>query len=345
MEPTITLAELIDGNVEIAVTDAVAIAQQLMCRQDIYARAGAPYGPPTLESIAVTADGGVECLHTAATPSVMEVALVLQTLIGRSSERLPGGLRYAIGRALLEVEAPPFDSASDFSAALSRFESGDRRQRIAGVYSRARAAAVDNGQMPEESHRPQVERRAHQPSAAELRRQLREADLRLYEAQRAAGADHHIVRRRRARKAPIAACMMAGVALVAAGEFAYVERHPETTTRPADPQLPTVVAPAPVRTTESREPAFEGPTLEGPVVPQASTAALTSPGQPSNLRRKTSAAPRTSASTTGARTVRTRAVKPARPDAKAAATPRPKERDRSDHALLRIRFEWNNPFH
>jgi hypothetical protein len=40
---------------------------------------------------------------------------------------MPGGLRYAIARALLDVDAPPFDSLADFSATLGRFEQGDRR--------------------------------------------------------------------------------------------------------------------------------------------------------------------------------------------------------------------------
>src|SRR3954447_6972006 len=178
-----TLAELVDQNVEISVADAVAVAQQLISDPDALGRAQAPYGPPTLESVGVTAGGTVRCLHTASTPTVVEVALVLQNLLG-SSHRVPGRLRYTVSRALHEFEPPPFESAQDFSTALERFEAGDRREQVASLYKRAPAACPSDAGVvslfaPSPSVSTHAERRMHQRSAAELRRQLREADLRL----------------------------------------------------------------------------------------------------------------------------------------------------------------------
>src|SRR4051812_22706566 len=125
-----TLAELFDRNVEIVFADAVAIAQQLICEPAVLGGAQAPYGPLTLESVAVTVEGAVRCLHTDATPTVVEVGLLLHDLL-RRSQRVPGRLRYTVGRALHEVEAPPFESIQEFSSALERFEACDRREHLA----------------------------------------------------------------------------------------------------------------------------------------------------------------------------------------------------------------------
>ena len=53
---------------------------------------------------------------------------------------VPGGLRYAVARALLEVDAPPFDSLQALSVSLSRFETGDRRQVLRSLMARAEGA-------------------------------------------------------------------------------------------------------------------------------------------------------------------------------------------------------------
>jgi hypothetical protein len=257
---------------------------------------------------------------------------------------VPGGLRYAVGRALLEVEAPPFDSADEFSSALSRFEAGDRREQVARLYERASSALLSNCDGPgEHDAASRIERRAHQPSAAELRRQLREADLKLYEAQRLAMHDHRGTRTRRVRRAPIAACMVAGVALVAAGEYAHVGR----------PVLPA--------SSPQRQPSAATsmpPDQTGPVVSTETVRSATARGATSPPPKTAVAVRRTRASHTRANGVRsdTRAVHdgsaPSGPIRSRSAMrqnvalPQASKREHSDRGVLaRIRFEWNNPFH
>src|SRR5262249_52367273 len=147
-----------------------------------------------------------------------------------TTARVPGGLRYALGRALLEVEAPPFDTLEEFSEALARFETGERHTQISRLHVRA-MSLIGTGPL-EDGTAAQFDRRRNHPSHAELRRQLREADLRLYEARQSSGGPDD-GDRKRMTKGPIAACMVAGLALVAAGEFAHSSRQ-------ADMPLPTL---------------------------------------------------------------------------------------------------------
>src|SRR5205807_3405203 len=136
--------------------------------------------------VEVDSDGTVVCTCSAATPAVSEVAILLHALLPPDTTRAPGGLRYAIHRALLEVEAPPFDSIEDFSRTLARFERGDRADVVRGLVERAIAptAAINGPErfapIPISKHQAaknqRVERRRAGPGADELRRQLREAD-------------------------------------------------------------------------------------------------------------------------------------------------------------------------
>jgi len=336
-----TLAEMMDRNVEIVFADAVAIAQQLICEPDVLAGAEAPYGPLTLQSVAVTAEGTVRCLHTAATPTVVEVGLLLHDLL-RSSQRVPGRLRYTVGRALHEVEAPPFESTREFSTALERFELCERREQLASLFERARAAsALDAGVLTLSAPKPIVsghpERRTHQQSAAELRRHLRDADLRLYEAQRLSTPGDHPVRKSRLRRAPIAACMVAGVTLVAAGEIAHLGQQAPTpgASQPPSfqiaPNIPSATEPQPAVTT----------------APVQARAVSPGPTVKSTGARRTDA--KALAQTTGNRTptragAASRSTKTSSSSARKGADPRPaREREKSDRGL-RIRFVWNNPF-
>ena len=344
-----TLAELMDQNVEIAVADAVAIAQQLICEPDVLAGAQAPYGPLTLESVAVTAEGAVLCLHTAATPTVIEVGAVLHNLLG-SSQRVPGRLRYTVGRALHEVEAPPFESAQDFSTALERFEAGGRREQIASLYERARdTSASDAGVVslfvPKPSVSGHPERRTPQRSAAELRRQLREADLRLYEVQRLSKSDHHPVGTGRLRRAPIAACMVAGVALVAAGEFAYVGQHAPAPGASQSPP-PLEIATNTPADTESAPAVIAAPVIAPDVVnvpdlPPRPTVTRTGGRRPDAKSRAVTTPSRTPVIHASAAN---RSTTPSPLPARKIDDPRPtRERDKSGRGL-RIRFVWDNPF-
>lgn len=355
MEPR-TLAELTGQNVEIAFADAVAIAQQLICDPDVGRDAQPPYAPLTLESVAVTKEGAVCCLHTASTPTVTEVGLVMQSLL-RNSPSLPGGLRYTVSRAIHEVEAPPFESVEDLSKALERFEAGDRREQIASLYQRAGAQSESKANLvsstASEAGTPDYpERRTRQQSAASLRRQLREADQRFYEAQLHASQAHGPAEKGRSRRVPIAACMVAGVALVAAGEMAHVGQP----ARAMDAGQP-IPPPSVVATTASPD------TLSEPVVATVPVnASEQSPGPAASRKGTLRTNTRASASTTGrTATTTTTTTKPAPSRASHALTQssrkavetRPKDEhskpkskpDKSDHGLLRIRFVWDNPFH
>ncbi len=120
--------------------EAVAIVQQLIY-SDAQVVLVPPFGPPTLESVAIYADGRVVSRTSAVTPAVSEIGLLLEEMLPRGRGLLPGGLRYAIARALLEVDAPPFDSIAELSASLIRFETGDRRQVVRALYARATGTA------------------------------------------------------------------------------------------------------------------------------------------------------------------------------------------------------------
>jgi hypothetical protein len=327
MVTTITLSELLDRDVELTCADAVALVQLMMFEADITS-ARAPYGPPSLDNIALAADGSVHCMHTAATPSLVEAAVLLQALVARSHDRLPGGLRYAIGRALLEVEAPPFDTLEDFSAALTRFESGDRAERVSQLFNLGTGRRSPVPVMPAPAS-VRTERRRHEPNSAELRRQLREADLWLYEArQRAASASAKATRSRRLKRAPIAACMAAGIALVAVGELSPSARAKLAAIR-------HVSQPTPAR---AATPVLPDPSRTSPPMPVAASDVATAQmaesasSQVQNTERPAS---------------RTRpSVKSRRAAASTIKSSRSAKRstDRDRGVIARIRFEWDNPF-
>jgi hypothetical protein len=114
----VLLAELLARGVRVEPHEAVAVAQQLIQR-------GA--AAPSPHNVRVSTDGFADCAGCDATPGVYEMAIFLQALLPSNRVGVPGGLRYAIARGLHEVEARPFDSIEDLSAALDRFETGDRR--------------------------------------------------------------------------------------------------------------------------------------------------------------------------------------------------------------------------
>jgi len=93
-----------------------------------------------------------------------EIACFLQEILPPETSRIPGSLRYAIARALLEVDAPPFDSVAEFSETLARYERGNRAARVIAVLDRARAALAPPG---DKSPTPVVDRRRDTPEGAE----------------------------------------------------------------------------------------------------------------------------------------------------------------------------------
>jgi hypothetical protein len=116
--------------------EVLAVVQTLMSGA-ADSRAQPPFGPLSAASIVIAADGSVASLACAVTPTVLEVAILVNELLPPGTPAVPGALRFAIGRAMHEVVAPPFDSLPEFSATLQRFETGDRAAVVRGLFARA----------------------------------------------------------------------------------------------------------------------------------------------------------------------------------------------------------------
>jgi TolA-binding protein len=174
MMAVLSLRDVIDRGVELQYYEAVAIAQQLIALLDGDVQPKLPLGPPSLDSVRLGPDGSVICSTCATGPAVSEIAILLQAMLPRGgTTRVPGALRYTIARALCDVDAPPFGSLAELSAALMRQEAGDRFGVLRDLYSRATAT-------PPRVVALNRERRRHTPSVSELRRQLRDVDKELF---------------------------------------------------------------------------------------------------------------------------------------------------------------------
>src|SRR5439155_15422134 len=232
---SVSLAALRERGVTLRPHEAVAIAQSLIHRREASASvARPPYGPPTPDTVEVASDGSVVCICLAATPAVSEVAILLHALLPLEKTRAPGGLIYAIGRALLEVEAPPFDSVDDFSRALSRFERGDREEVVRSLVERSldRSGAASHSGGPVRVEARHVERRRAGPGVDELRRQLREADRQCYEA--LAASEHRVAPPVVLWRAPavLGVAVAAMIALISVGQ-SISHRRPASSSEPA----------------------------------------------------------------------------------------------------------------
>ena len=102
-------------------------------------------------------------------------------MLRHSRVRPGGGLRYAIARALLQVDAPPLESVADLCRTLHQRETPTDVLRELWT----RASEVRPGSDIPVYHG--TERRRNMPSASELRRDLRDADLRIYKLLMAGG--------------------------------------------------------------------------------------------------------------------------------------------------------------
>jgi hypothetical protein len=282
MTTTASVAEVQRAGVIIEAEEAVAIAQELIAqlrgRRNGAPPAEPPYGPPTTANVILGADGSAVCRACEMTPAVSEVAILLQAMLPHQTHA-PGGLRYAIARALLDVDVPPFDSLDDLSETLARYERGPRdaiirrvMQRLATRRVLVRVSAVD--------------RRRH-PRATELRRALREADARLYlqKVSNETVAMAVVPPRQRPRDVRAGvACVTAGLLLIVAGESIDLW-HSSSSATTAVPSSPTTAVPPPVERrspavareislaepgTQNREPATQNPEL-GTQKPQPRT--------------------------------------------------------------------------
>jgi hypothetical protein len=227
----ISIAELTAAGIQVEADEAVAIAQQLIeLLSDPHAvhDVQPPYGPPSAETVSLKSDGTVVCRGCDTTPAVSEVGIFLHSLLRDGALRVPGGLRYTIARALLDVDVPPFGSLHDFSRDLARHEHGDRtaivRRLLRRAASQPSALAVSSD-----------DRRTWHAPATELRRALREADARLYEYERQ--RNHRVLE----IKAPprgrtmtaTAACLAAGLVLIGTGELMHRRTGPVVVSTPA----------------------------------------------------------------------------------------------------------------
>lgn len=234
---TRSIAELQAAGVVFNADEAVAIAQQLMAglRASPHAdEAAPPFGPPSAGNVFLNDDGSVVCRGCTATLAVSEVGIFLESLLGHGSPRVPGGLRYTIARALLNVDVRPFDSLAAFAQDLARHEQGDRAAAVTRALRRAdRSAAVAiAARLFEQEHRlprPQViDLAPASPPAAPPERAFTAA----------------------------AACVAAGLALIGAGELVHHPRAamvaPVNATARIEAPPPAIVrTAAPVATTKS----------------------------------------------------------------------------------------------
>jgi hypothetical protein len=216
----ISIEEVGRAGVTLAPEEAIAIAQGLIAGGNFSCDAGvnnAQLGPPSAGNVYLESDGSVSCAACDVTFATSEIARFLQEILPPETSRIPGSLRYAIARALLEVEAPPFDSVAEFSETLARYERGDRAARVIAVLDRARAALAPQGV---KSRMPVVDRRRTTPELFELRRDLRESDARLYDQQLALDAVVAVrTPTRRTRNVAVVAGLAIGLTLVGAGEL------------------------------------------------------------------------------------------------------------------------------
>ena len=164
--------------VDLSPDEAVAVVQQLIAAKQADQQPVPPYGPPSVDNVFLQEDGVVVCRACVATPAVSEIAALLHSMLPAGA-RMPGGLRYTLARARLEVDARPFDSVDELSAALVRHEQGDRREVLRALWTRAAPPVVAMAVTDLDRHRATK-------SPAELRRHLRDADAALFQARSSA---------------------------------------------------------------------------------------------------------------------------------------------------------------
>jgi hypothetical protein len=235
------IAELFDRGILLQPHECVAIVQQLIHQDHDASRAPRmPFGPPCLDTVDLRSSGAAVCISADVTPAVAELAILLQALLTRTPQ-VPRPLQEIVGRALHEVDGPPFDSLADFSRALAPHEGDDRDAVIRGMLDRLRAPDSNGGQPAQHL----VNRRRTPNIVSELRRDVREADRVRFERDMAHRAGR---RRRRAFLARALAGAAAAVALMTAGEAFHLPRPTGAAVMPAPPKdvalpLPARIAP------------------------------------------------------------------------------------------------------
>ena len=139
--PSQSIEQLI-RRIDLRTAEAVAVVQQLIASHDSDEPLP-PYGPPQIDNVWLSDQGEVVCRACVATPAVSEIARLLQSMLPADA-KIPGALRYTLARALLEVDARPFDSLEELSAALARHEHGDRRDTLRSLWERGAPPEVQS---------------------------------------------------------------------------------------------------------------------------------------------------------------------------------------------------------
>lgn len=234
MRYAVSLPDLRRAGLVLTADEAVAIALQLIHPSND-SPAQPPFGPPATARIRIADDGVVRCDGWDATPTVAELAILLDDLLSKT-RHVPGGLRYTIARALHEVDAPPFDSLEEFAAALARYapqRPHDAVRRLAARSDRRRPA-----------------------SPSELRHQLREADRRLYEYK---GRVEEQPRPQRRVHGWVAGAVVAAALTTIAAASVVGDRAPDMPPAPAPPPATHLVMPEAV--TEPVHPILAAPVV------------------------------------------------------------------------------------
>jgi WD40-like Beta Propeller Repeat len=184
MPTTDPVGNLIRRGVQLQPHEAVALAQSVIAALADDLNAHGECGPPTIETVHIGADGAVTC-PGCATPSVFEIGLFLDSMLRHGCGiKVPGALQYLVARALGEVDAPRFASVAEVSQVLTRYEDGDSRTVVAGLFARASASPTTTTGHPTVGMR---ERRRTTISATELRRYLHDLDRELFLARSRSG--------------------------------------------------------------------------------------------------------------------------------------------------------------
>jgi hypothetical protein len=335
MKTNISIAELLNGGLRFEADEAVAIAQQLIDRlgqTDATAHLEPPYGPPDAANVFLNADGSIRCAGCDTPPTVSEIAIFLDTLLPAGSPRVPGGLRYAIARGMLDVDVAPFDSLDEFSDALARHERGPRDAAVRAVLARADSQCTALVRRPAAFDR----RIARTTTTTDLRRELRHVDARLYQ-QQLARASAMMSAQAVARTAPppprlpamsaIAACLGAGFLLIGAGELMHSTRWIETA------NAPSVAAGV-------RLPAAPSMDMPAPLPPVASTGADISTLSTMPIARRRADDSRVQSRAAAPRSVSARTVASRSPRSSSAAVKRVGAQRQSSGVMDKLRLGW-----
>jgi hypothetical protein len=330
-----SIAELLHTGVGLRPNEAVAIAQKLI--NDLHDEPPhPPFGPPSIDNVTIDEFGTVTCRACAVKPAVAEIGILLEAMLP-SGTWLPGGLRYTIARALLNVDASPFDSIAELSSALSRFERNDREAVIRDLVERALTIMTEGAApaaiIPFKTSSPgrvRTERRHPVPAAvaAELRRDLRRADLERYQRQMAARDLRGALRRQKRPLGVVMAGLGAGILLIASGELMNVGGGGER-----EEAMPAMAAPA--------------PRLPQPAAAFLPPAFVSDGGSPGSAVRATPAATvsgrmpsRSTSLLPASRSVRKAEGRPKPRVAQTAGPDQSHRRPRSGGVLARLRLQW-----